>query len=402
MTKISGANIENFQRVEVARIAPSNHLIVFAGKNAQGKSSALNAIEAALCGHSSRNNPRPIKDGAKNGEVVIELDNGLTATRRYTPSGTTLTVKAEDGGKYGQAKLSELVGTLGMDVSQFTSLGEREQRETLLGLVDLPFNPAELDAKIKATREERTIVNRRTKELDAQALEYAGYAPDLPEEEISVATLAEQHRAGHALRQDHERGAQNVQHWGEQVEQLRADLARAEAAHIAALEWKASLEATPDLEGLALQIDNAEDINRQIRRKQDGQRIKADAARSRTAGDMLTGNLAELEAQKVDGLAEAKMPVAGLTFDDEGLLYNGVPFSRASTAEQVTVSAAMMVSLKPGLRSLIVRNGNDLDAEHLEQLRDMAEAHDFQIFIERVADDGEYEYTFTDGALAEQ
>lgn len=401
MTKISGANIENFQRVEVAKIAPSNHLIVFAGKNAQGKSSALNAIEAALCGHNTRNNPRPIKDGSKKGEVFIELDNGLTVTRRYTPSGTTLTVKADDGDKYGQAKLSELVGTLGMDVSQFTSLGEREQLETLLGLVELPFIPAELDAKIRAAREDRRDVNRRTKELDAQALEYAGYAPDLPPVELSVAALAEQHRTGLALAQQHERAAQNVQHWGEQVEALRAALADAEAEHIAALERKASLEATPDLEALAQQMDTAEETNRQVRRKQDGQRIKAEAAASKVAAEALTAKIEELEQRKADGLAAAQMPVDGLTFDAEGLLYNGVPFSRASTAERVMVSAAMMVALKPELRSLIVRNGNDLDADHLEQLRGMAEAHDFQIFIELVAETGEFEYTFSDGQLTE-
>ena len=129
MTKIQELEIKNFQRIEAARVAPSNHLIVFAGKNAQGKSSALNAIEAALTGHNSRNNPRPIHEGAKRGSAKIKLDNGLTIDRRYTSSGTTLTVKSEDGGKHGQAKLSDLIGSLGLDVSQFTNLGERQQRQ---------------------------------------------------------------------------------------------------------------------------------------------------------------------------------------------------------------------------------------------------------------------------------
>lgn len=400
MTKVTGAEMINFQRVEVAKIAPSNHLIVFAGKNAQGKSSALNAIESALCGHSTRNNPRPIREGAGKGEITIELDNGLTVVRRYSASGTTLTVKSEDGGKYGQAKLSGLIGSLGMDVSQFTSLGEKEQLETLLKVVDIPFDLPELDGKIKTTRDERTIVNRRTKELEAQALQYAGYAPDLPPVELSVSALAEQYQRGRDLQQTHQTAENDVNGWGTEVERLRSELANAEARHTAALDFKAKLPEVPDLEQIKQQISSAEEINKEVRRKQEGASIKANAEVSKAEGDKLTAEIEALEASKTEGLAAAVMPVENLTFDTDGLLYKGIPFSRASDAEKILVSVAMMIALKPELRSLIVRNGNNLDSGHLEQLRAMAELHDFQIFIEIVAEHGEFEYTFHDGNLA--
>lgn len=400
MTKVTGAEMINFQRVEVAKIAPSNHLIVFAGRNAQGKSSALNAIESALCGHSTRNNPRPIREGAGKGEITIELDNGLTAVRRYTPSGTTLTVKSEDGGKYGQSKLSGLIGSLGMDVSQFTSLGEREQLKTLLGVVALPFDLPELEGKITTTREQRTGVNRRTKELEAQAIQYAGYAPDLPEAELNIANLVQQHRTGQELKQKHRAAEIAIRDWAAEAEQLRSKLAHAEAQHAAALELQAQLADAPDLEKIERQILDAEKINDEVRRKAEGQQLKIRAEQSKAEGENLTAQLEALEARKVDGLAKATMPVEGLTFDTDGLLYNGIPFSRASDAEKILVSVAMMIALKPELRSLIVRNGNNLDDSHLEKLRAMAEAHDFQIFIEIVAEHGNFEYTFIDGNLA--
>lgn len=400
MTKVTGAEMLDFQRIEVAKIAPSNHLIVFAGQNAQGKSSGLNAIEAALCGHSSRDNPRPIREGADKSEIIIALDNGLTAVRRYTPSGTTLTVKSEDGGKYGQAKLSGLIGSLGMDVSQFTSLGEREQLETLLRLVDLPFEPAELDADIAKARESRRDVNRRTKELEAQAIQYAGHPADLPPVELSVADLVQQQQTGYQLQQKHQTAETAIRDWFVEAELLRSKLAHAEAQHAAALELQAQLADVPDLDKIQHQIEKAEEINAAVRRKESGDRITAEAEKSKADGTALDNRIKALEASKVDGLAKAKMPVDGLTFDAEGLLYNGIPFSRASDAEKILVSVAMMIALKPELRSLIVRNGNNLDAGHLEKLRAMAEAHDFQIFIEIVAEHGNFEYTFIDGNLA--
>lgn len=400
MAKIQQLNINNFQRVEVAKIAPSNHLIVFAGKNAMGKSSSLNAIEANICGHSTRNNPRPIREGATKGDITTVLDNGLTVVRRYSASGTTLTVKSEDGGKYGQAKLSGLIGSLGMDVSQFTNLGEKEQLETLLKVVPLPFDLPELDGKIKTTRDERTAVNRRTKELEAQALQYAGYAPDLPPVELSVNALIQQQQTGYELKQKHQIAEAAVRDWAAEADLLRSRLAHAEAQHAAALELQTQLADVPDLDQIQQQIEKAEEINKEVRRKAEGQKIKANAEASKAEGDKLTAQIEALEASKTEGLAAAVMPVEGLTFDTDGLLYKGIPFSRASDAEKILVSVAMMIALKPELRSLIVRNGNNLDDAHLEQLRAMAETHDFQIFIEIVAEHGEFEYTFHDGNLA--
>ena len=400
MTKITGADITNFQRVEVAKIAPSSHMIVFAGRNAQGKTSGLNAIESALCGHNSRENPRPIKDGAKSGQVDVRLSDGLAITRRYTPSGTTLTVKAEDGGKHGQARLSRLIGSLGMDVSRFTNLGEREQLETLLGVVDLPFVPAEIEAKMKEAREDRRIVNARTKELEAQALHYAGHASDLPAHEISVSELVEQGRAADATNAEIVSVSQSVDYWAEQVEALEDSLAAARQSHAEAVAKECELPAPVDADAIRAQIDTAEETNRAIRRRDEGARIEAQAQLGKAQSESLTAEIDALQARKVDSIAQAQMPVDGLTFDDDGLLYDGIPFSRASSAEKILVSAAILIHLKPELRSIIVRNGNDLDTAHLEKLRAMAEENDFQIFVEIVAESGEFEYTFTDGIIA--
>lgn len=401
MIKVQELEIKNFQRIEAARVAPSNHLIVFAGKNAQGKSSALNAIEAALTGHSSRNNPRPIHEGAKRGSVKVLLDDGLSIDRRYTSSGTTLTVKSEDGGKHGQSKLSDLIGSLGLDVSHFTNLGEKEQRATLLEVVDLPFKPSELDAKRKSVFDARTDVNAEVRKLKAIAegmpeATAPGYA-----EEVSFADLAEQFRQGEDLNRKIDEAESSADRAGAEVQRLRAALEVAEA-HLR--DRQAYFNAAPrrvDTSAIQSQIDGIEETNRGIRESNRALQVHADLANATGESDKLTATLEEIDQVKRDGLASAVFPVPGLAFDDEGLLYNGVPFSRASDAEKILISAAMMIAQKPKLQALIVRNGNNLDESHLNELRAMAEAHDFQIFVELVAEHGNFEYVFHEGNLAD-
>ena len=114
----------------------------------------------------------------------------------------------------------------------------------------------------------------------------------------------------------------------------------------------------------------------------------------------MTAHLETIEKRKADGLAAAKFPVEGLGFDADGVLYNGRPFNRASSAEKVLVSAAMMIALNPELRVLIVRNGNDLDSDSLAALEDMASDADFQVFIEIVNETGDFGITIEDGEVA--
>ncbi|WP_346922764.1 AAA family ATPase [Glutamicibacter creatinolyticus] len=399
MTKIENAEINDFQRIEVARIAPSDHLIVFAGKNAQGKSSGLNALEAALTGHNSRNNPKPIREGAKRADVRLELDNGITIERKYTASGTTLTVKSTDCARYGQSKLSELIGSLGLDVSSFLALGEKKQLETLLNVVDLPFVPAELASERKAIFDARTDVNRHVKDLTAQMNSFEPVDLTLPEDEVSAAALVVRHREAVELNRRIDEAERARDGWADRVVQLEEQLNEARKNLASAQDHLSAAPPRVDTTELESKIAAAEETNTAIRNANRYRELQSTFERKSSEAKTLTAKLEDLDRRKAEGLAAAKMPVPGLTFDDDGLLYNGVPFSRASDAEKIMVSVAMMIAMQPELRSLIVRNGNNLDAAHLTELRALAERHDFQIFVELVAEHGEFEYTFRDGKL---
>src|SRR5688572_19792136 len=86
---------ENFKRLKAVRINPAAGLQQISGANAQGKSSVLDAVFAALGGASAA--PiKPIREGAEKAEVTLDLGDMLVR-RRWTASGSTLQVESKEG-----------------------------------------------------------------------------------------------------------------------------------------------------------------------------------------------------------------------------------------------------------------------------------------------------------------
>lgn len=399
MSKIKSTELTKFQRLNYVQIAPSGSLVALAGRNKQGKSSYLDGLEAAICGHNGRVITRPINDGADKAGITVETDDGLVINRTYTAAGSKLTIKAADGAKYGQAKLDSLLGELGIDSSRFASLTDKDQLKTLLGLVDLPFDPARLDAERSELFVSRTDANRKVKELQAQVAALDPSPAGLPNEEVSVSALVSEFRKNEMLNREILAARQAVVDAAANVDRLAAELAEAEVSHAKALARATSAPPLADLATMQARLDGAEATNAQIRAAKDRQAAETRLTIAQQEASALTDAIEEIDMQKADGLAAAKFPVDGLSFDTEGVLYRGRPFSRASSAEKVLVSAAMMIALNPELRVLIVRNGNDLDSESLAELEAMAADADFQIFIEIVNESGDFGITIEDGEV---
>lgn len=98
----------------------------------------------------------------------------------------------------------------------------------------------------------------------------------------------------------------------------------------------------------------------------------------------IEARMADIDAQKAAGVAAAKMPVEGLSFDAEGITYNGVPFAQASSAEQLRVSTAMAMALNPDLRVIRITDGSLLDSHSMAMLQELASENDYQVWVEVV------------------
>lgn len=402
--RIISLEAENVKRLRAVEIHPDGTVQIVGGRNAQGKTSVLDAIWLALGGgQAGKATSRPIRDGEDTASVRLDLGD-LIVTRSWGRKGsggqtTSLSVTAADGAKYSspQKMLDELIGRLSFDPLAFTRLSAREQREALVDLVGIDTDT--IDAERERLYAERTEVGRQGKALGDPTVDAA-----LPAVEQSAGDLIAEIRAAEAQNRkvddarariaDLNRRADNldarIEQMERELEEAKAHARQAESAIDEAHEALESMEAARQTADLEAQLASVEETNAKIRANNEAKAVVETKARLREGYEALTDQIAKLDKQKADTLAAAQFPVDGLSFDSEGVLYEGVPFSQASSAEQIRVSLGMAMALNPKLRVIRITDGSLLDADSLQLIREAAAEHDFQCWIERVggADEG--------------
>ena len=396
--KIIRLTAENIKRLKAVEITPDGNVQVITGRNAQGKTSVLDAIWLALGGGAAgRETSRPIRDGETKASVTLDLGD-LIVTRTWADDKTTLSVKNADGAKYSspQGVLDALVGRLSFDPLEFTRLAPREQVAALLALVDLDVDLDALARDRQTAYDARAEIGRQGKALG----EIPAAIPGTPDAEASATDLIAAIRDAEALATSQATDVRNVEFATAKVAALRADLSEWEGAlkdHQAAVSTHAPI---PDVAALEAELAALDETNRAVRHN--CQVASLAARKEALAADYRaqTAIIEQIDATKAAALAAATFPVAGLGFDDSGVTYQGVPFSQASSAEQIRVSLAMAMSLNPKLRVIRILDGSLLDADNLALIGEMATAQDYQVWIERVGDASSVGVVIEDGAGA--
>lgn len=423
--KIVKLEAENFKRLTAVSINPDGTMCQITGRNGQGKSSVLDAIQAAF-GGAKLSPDQPIRKGATGARVVVETDE-IKVTRKWTPKGDTLVVESKDGARYPspQAMLDKLTGNLSFDPLAFSRMPPKQQAAILREVTGL--DTSALDGERAKVFERRTAINAEVKQLEAQLA--AAVVPEAPAEipdEIDVAEVAErkaeaerQRSENRRLRGNRDEAKTDLDEQLARVESLRAQLIAAEDLaerltdnHRDAILACADL-VEPDTAAIDKQIAYAKEHNlrvRQLERQlQDSESAKLrrdtiniSLEERQDGAKRLTNRIAEIDLVKAAMLADASFPVPGMSVEGDQVLVDGVPFSQASTSEQIRVGLAMSAALNPHLRVVLVRDGSLLDDESMRIVAEWAESHDMQVFLERVANGEPVGIVIEDGHLADE
>jgi len=416
--QIVSLRAEAFKRLVAVSITPDGNVVTISGKNAAGKSSVLDAIEAALGG--KRHVPeRPVREGKSKARIVCDLGD-IVVTRTFTAKGGgTLKVESKDGASHSspQAMLDKLVGELSFDPLAFSRMDAKGQLGLLKSLVGLDFSG--LDRKRREAYEERTAVGREMKRLEGQLAGLEVF-PDAPEEAVDVAALLAEideattaQKAIDDLVNERDDVRECIESAGLRLREIKAEIDAlvAEAEEVKAgrtrnqareAEFAQAIAErhVPDAQPLREQISNAEEINRQVRANARRREVAAEREAKRREVATLTDRIDAVDEEKREAMAGASFPVKGLGFDEDGVTFAGVPFAQASSAEQLRVSVAMGLALNPELRVLLIRDGSLLDEESLRMLGKMAAEAGAQVWLERVSDGDAVGVVIEDGAVA--
>jgi len=399
---------ENIKRIKAINITPNGSLVVIGGKNAQGKTSTLDAIEYALGGKPDVD--RPIRDGATKARVLIKTAD-YTVTRTFSQTGSKLVVVNAEGApvKSPQAILDKMVGDLSFDPLSFSRQKSKDQGETLRKLVGIDFGA--MDYVRKKTFDNRTLVNREVKALQAQ-VDVSPFDPDMPSEEVSmsealeIVTNANENNSKLSQAKITLNTASNtVCEIKDEIEELKQTLTdKANLLGVAEDAWRESEEVLSDMTEIDVAplteaLNQLEGTNAKIRANNNISAL-SDQLQVKTAESAaMTARINKVDSQKADMLSKADMPVDGLSFGEDGITFNGIPFNQCSGAEQLRISLAMGLAANPTLKVILIRDGSLLDEDSLKLVGDMAEEADAQVWIERVGEGEEVSVIISDGEV---
>lgn len=415
--RIINLTSENVKRLKCVSITPTTDTVILGGKNGSGKSSCIDSIQMAIAGADSIPD-KPIRKGQTKAEIVLDLGE-IVVTRKFTQAGgSTLVVKTKEGVSLPspQSVLDKLTSRITFDPLSFLRMKPTEQRQSLQALVGLDF--AALDHKRKTLFDERTIKNREVGNQEAR-LKGIVVPENAPDDQISVEALAVELKEANKSNVENTSQRATLQNSARlieakavaideltlRIEALKKQLAGYEANYTEdkskheALAARVSELKDIETSPIVARIQSAQATNSAVAAKKQKARETEVLTTLRKQSEELTRSIDRIDGDKQEKLANTKFPVPGLSFDETGVLYNGLPFDQASGAEQLRVSVAMGIALHPKLKVLLIRDGSLLDDESLKVIQGMAIAEDVQIWLERVSQGSECSVILEDGEI---
>lgn len=418
MTQITKLAVEDYKGVRRIELEPDGSLVVIAGGNGQGKSSFIDAIAELIDPKGTKLTSKPIRDGAERAVATLTTTEFI-AERVWSKDGDPgrLTVRTLDGARYDKAAdfMRKVTGAGLFDPFAYVELPEKQQRQQLLARVELPFDLDEVDAERRRAFDERTEVNRDLARAEAKLTGYAEPRDDLPEHEVSVTDLlaeAEAAREHNASLSAALREAERLQGAREAAERAVVEaedaLARAKAAQHAAakaeIEHTSTVAALPepiDVAAITAKLVDVETVNREVREAAARAAVAAEAEQHRARAAALTESIEAIDARKAAALRDAAFPVPGLSVDDDGVTFEGVPFKQVNTARQHAIAFDLVTAGEPRLRIAQIKNGDALDANTLAEIRKVADERGFIVLIERDRDESrQIGFEIREGVLA--
>lgn len=377
------------------------------GDNGVGKSSFMQFIEIAL-GKTSLAPPNTNIEGQvitdKEGrtyvfDVKVDQKTGKPKVTVTLPEGTRDTNKSVIAG---------IVGANSFDIDRFVNLsltpaGRKEQVEQFKQFLDIETREflAKYEASVKVHYEERTELNRDITKLQGSVKLHPlyNYQNNLGVfKPIETDLVLQQLKAVNEKNQEVDRIAAGIETKANQVNEKRVEIAElqakinklnleAEALDEDIKKGTAWLGKHPkaSVEALEQQIQTASETNEKANQAQN---LAKELAKLETltneAGELTV--LIETERQTIqDAIRDMDGPITGLSFDEDQLLYNGIPVhpQSLSKSEIKKLGIRLKIAENPDL-PLFIHEAECMGTESLKEVQTLAEECGLQMFAEEV------------------
>lgn len=383
-----------------------NHILLI-GDNGVGKSSFIQFIEIAL--GKQTNVPLNAKG---HGEVVFQKDGQPITFKVDFRDGKPYIKVSGKGISIDNKKgaIAELVGALDFNIDEFvelskTTAGRREQVKQFKSFLpaDIVEGIAKFEADVNNDMEERKQLNVEIKKLKGSLALSTLYS--LPDSELlkfqpvdTVEVMAELKAANEKndKRAKVENGIEQrkalmkskldeITQLQEKIDKLNAEIGAADKEVKDGLAW---LKANPLITTTALEntISEAGQVNQKAEQAKTHLAERKKLATLEEEAGELTAKIESSKEAIAIAIRDMEGPIEGLSFDDETLIYKGVPVSpdTLSTSEVMELGIRLKMAENPELGILFIQRGESLGAERLQLIRELADAEGWQIIMEQV------------------
>ena len=420
--KIISLEIENVKRVRAVSLAPAaSGLTVIGGNNRQGKSSVLDGIMSALGGE--KYTPQnAVHDGAKKGEVTVQLSNGLTVTRSFTGKGSYLKVSGPEGSG-GQGLLNEFINAFALDIPSFMRATEKARAKMLMELVGLDLTP--LTERRKKLYDDRESIGR----LATRAKQHAAAMPYDEQAGLEVLTPTDimqelqdklgQNAKNAELRANVNRvrdvlDAAEAQQKAKRrrVQELENDLAAARLEadehtkslvesrrNLTTAESKSENLQDADTTSINTKLAEIDEANARVRKNLEREKAQGEADGYQEEYRALTSQIADVDTEKSGLLSAAAMPLPGLSVDDDVLTYDDNAWESLAHSEQLKVATAICRAIKPSQGFVLLDKLEAMDIETLTEFGAWLQTEGIQAIATRVSRGDECSIIIEDGLV---
>lgn len=407
--KLLGFKADNYKRLKVVELKlEGQRLVTISGRNNQGKSSLIDAVEA-LFGDMSHVARVPVRAGEDEARLYGDVGEFKITKVIKKDRSVSLIVEDKDGKRMRtpQTLLDKFTSEIAFDPMEFMNLKASDRIEALKKLIP-EFNFAGNAKARQDAYDRRTDIGRDYKRYKAN-LDMLPLQPDKKPAPVDVAKAVadlkdiEDRQAKAqmvrsrlaALAADIMRIEREVSGLKEQLKNRSRELLSAQEEYDSA----PSPEEPGDPEPLRQVIAGAQAVDRDIQNFDRHAELKRETDLAQSEIRRLDGLIEDLDDARNLAIRNAKLPVDGLGFGEEDVTIDGLPFEQASSSMQLTTATGISMALKPTLRVILVRQGPLLDADHLDLLKMMAEENDYLMLVERIDPDAQNGIIIEDGEV---
>lgn len=111
-----------------------------------------------------------------------------------------------------------------------------------------------------------------------------------------------------------------------------------------------------------------------------------------------SSDIEKIDDKKNKLIANSKLPIKGLSFSEDEVFYNKLPFeeNQINTATLLDVGIEIAKALNPGLKVILIRSGSLIDPEHKKRILKKNSEEGYQTISEMVTAGDELDIQFTE------